>query len=189
MKRIITCLVFAAAFTASAASINWQVSGLANKILNNYDGSVAANTPVYLILADTASLASITGCADKDTFVSALEDITVASGTTKADGKKWDGAGNYTAYKSPLLTAGAQHALAMLYYSEDAATGIGYYKITTGKGNAYDETVPGATGSISLSYANLGTATWTKGYEAVPEPSTAALALAGLALLLKRRKA
>ena len=41
------------------------------------------------------------------------------------------------------------------------------------------------TGSQQVGFQNLSNATWTP----VPEPSTAVLALAGLALLLKRRRA
>ena len=188
MKNIITATLLFVAFSVSAASINWQVSGIATKTLSNYDGTTAANTPVYLILADATSLASITDVSDKDTFTSALSLITVASGVSKADGKKWDGAGNYTAYSSPLLTAGTQYDLGMLYFSEDAK-GNGFYRVVSGKGTAYDPTVEGATGSVSLNYGTLSSASWTKGYTAVPEPSTAVLALAGLALLLKRRRA
>jgi len=167
------------------ASITWIISGK-NTALKDYASNVAAGTTVYLILADSTSLASITDIEGKDAFEDALAAITVGSVTADSDGKKPEQ--TTVDMSSSLLTAGNSYTLASLYLGYDS-DGNGYYRYASNTGTAFDPSVEGSAGTISTSWANMGTATWTKGYTAVPEPSTAALALAGLALLLKRRKA
>ena len=189
MKK--TLLLLAVLFTASqimfGAAIEWQISGM-NKPLTNYDGATAANTTVYLILADSASLSTITGLEGPNAasdFNTALAKITLASVTSNADGKK--PATLNSVVSSDLLSAGTTYTFGMLYVSE--ATDGGYYRYVTSKRPAYDlDGDPTYKQTASLSWATMLGSTWTKGYTAVPEPASAMLALAGVAMLIRRRK-
>ena len=174
---------------AHGAAIDWTLSGM-NSALTDYAGSAAANTTVYLVLADQSKIATITDLADASAFTTALDAITVATVESNSTGKK--PATTTATYESPLLTAGTSYTFGMLYTSVDS-DGNGYYRLLTSASSisAYDSSDPSSSQAVSLSWSNMGKASWTKGYTAaaVPEPSTAVLALAGLALLLKRRKA
>ena len=189
MKKTLALLLgFLAATSVQAASIDWVIAGK-NQVLSEYGGTTAAKTPVYLILADSASLATITDVVGESAFSDALSDITIATLEAGTDGKKPAGlVQNTITVASDKLTASQQYDLAMIYVSVDT-DGSGYYKMVAARGMAYDPTVEGATGGVSTDWGTMRSATWTKGYSPVPEPSTAVLALAGLALLLKRRKA
>ena len=71
----------------------------------------------------------------------------------------------------------------------DAANSM-YYTSASNSGYAYESGVDDAT-SIKFTSAQAGTdgsATWTPTYTAVPEPASAMLALAGVAMLIRRRK-
>lgn len=191
MKKILATLALAAmAASVQAASIDWSLSGM-NKVLTEYDGTtVAKYTKVYLILADNTSLAKITYDTTtekptKDEFDTALSTILIANVEAGEDGKK--PATTKITVESDLLAAGTSYSLAAIYLSE--SEGSGYYRIVKTSGTAYDPSVAGSSGSVSTSWQTLSGSSWTKGYTAVPEPSTAVLALAGLALLLKRRRA
>ena len=189
MKKFFATLALVTiASSLQAASIDWTVSGL-NKVLTDYSGSTAAGTTVYLILADSASLASITSTESKtltkSEFEDALDAITIATVSADNEGKKPATVKNTVA--SDLLTAGSTYQMAAIYLSSTAE--FTYYRSSGAvSGTAYDPAIEGASGGVGTSWATMSAATWTKA-SAVPEPSTAALALAGLALLLKRRKA
>ena len=127
----------------------------------------------------------------KTEFDEALAAITIGSVNAGTDGKKPTENGTTVSeveVSSPLLTASQNYLLGSLYMGYDDA-GNGFYRIATNTGTAFDPKVEGSAGTVSLNWANMGSASWSKGYTAVPEPSTAVLALAGLALLLKRRRA
>ena len=188
MKK--TLLLLAVAFTASqlvfGASIEWYISGI-NKALSNYDGSVAASTSVYLVLADSASLSTITGLEGADaatSFTEALSKITLSSVTSGTDGKK--PASTRSVVSSDLISAGTQYTFGMLFVSE--ATDGAYYKYVTNPQTAYDISDPTSQKTTTLSWSDMNNASWTKGYTAVPEPASAMLALAGVAMLIRRRK-
>ena len=188
MKKFITLMVLAAAsISAYGASINWNISGV-NNALDNYTGGAAANTTVYLVLGDAASKALLTSSTQLDTdFFSALAGITINTVTSAVDGKKPAVTADIVS-TSALLTAGATYTFGMLYVSQDAL-GNGYYAWASASGTAYNydpEDLSGAS-PVSLSWATMNSSSWTQGY-AVPEPATAALALAGLAMLIRRRK-
>ena len=78
---------------------------------------------------------------------------------------------------------GAGDALTAFAVVFDANTlaGASNYLVTSTQSQSWTS----STGAKTLTFGSQANATWT----AVPEPSTAVLALAGLALLLKRRKA
>ena len=187
MKKILTILALVSTVGIShGAAIDWNISGI-NSALSNYDGTTAASTKIYLILADTSSLATITDVADPTSFESALSAITLTSTAAGSDGKK--PAVTSTTVESSLLTSGQSYTFGMMYMSTDTE-GNGYYKIVTQTKTAYDTSDPSTSQAVGLSWATMKSSSWTKGYTAaVPEPSTAMLALAGLALLIKRRRA
>ena len=187
-KTLALLLVFLAATSVQAASIDWSLSGK-NQVLSEYGGGTASKTPVYLILADSASLASITDVVGETAFKDALSLITVATLEAGSDGKKPAGLVNNTVtVASDKITAGQSYNMAMIYVSVDT-DGNGWYKMASGLGVAYDPSVEGSSGLVSTDWGTMRSSSWTKGYSPVPEPSTAVLALAGLALLLKRRRA
>ena len=195
MKKIlaIVSVAIVGATFSHGAAIDWQISGM-NSELKNYLGTTAANVPVYLVLADSTSIATITDTASQAEFEEALANITIGSTTTGSDGKKpadWASTSYTKTFESDLLTSGTSYTFGMLYASQDA-DGNGNYRLlaSTQSIMAYDVKDPTSAQTVSLSWSNMGKASWSSAYAApVPEPSTAALALAGLALLLKRRKA
>ena len=190
MKKLLTLAALVAAVTTQAASIQWTFSGITTsaKQIKDYTGT-AMNGTLYLILSKDAS--SLSGATSKSAFEEALDDITL--GTTTVTSGKVSGT---TVVNSTALTAvednGPKYTFQVVVY--DPANSY-YYLSATKTEYAYDASAetPSPT-SISFgfndvgeTYRNNGNIAWSPA--AVPEPSTAALALAGLALLLKRRKA
>ena len=189
MKKIITsfALVVAAA-TLQAASIDWSISGV-NSAIADYSGATAANTTIYLILADATSLSSITydsvsNPLTESDFYSALSAITVATRTAGADGKK--PTPSTGTVESPLLVAGNSYPMAMIYVSSSGADG--YFRAVTATGNAYDPSIEGSSGGVGTSWSNMRNSSWTQAYS-VPEPGIACMALLGVGMMLKRRRA
>ncbi len=187
-KMIILATLAAVSVSAYGASINWTISGI-NNALDEYVGGVAANTTVYLILADSTSLASITSTTQFDTdFFTALDAITINTTASGADGKK-PAVTTGIVSSSELLSAGTAYTFGMIYVSEDAQ-GNGYFALSTGTATAYNFDPEDASGAqdVALSWSTMNSSSWTQGYAPIPEPSTAALAIAGLAMLIRRRK-
>ena len=177
--------LFALAISAQAATINWAIGGSTSYVLTDVNGNPYANQTIYLISA--ADIASITDPDNltKDSFETALSAITIATAQSSSTGTK-------PTYKnevsSTMMTAGSSFSFGMLVFSQDNE--FGYYKVLTGNGTPFADDAPatGRNATITTAWNTLGGKSWTKAY-AVPEPSTAVLALAGLALLLKRRRA
>jgi PEP-CTERM putative exosortase interaction domain len=187
-KTFAIFIAFAIASTTFAASIDWEMTGL-NNALATHTGGIAADTTVYFLYGTEAAidllLASTT--ASKSEFESALASITLDTTASNSEGKKPTESFVENIFSSGI-TAGANNYFGMLYYSEDAK-GNGYYKLVTGSGVGYiynPESLADAQ-RVQLSWQTMRNDTWTQAY-AVPEPATAALALAGLALLIRRRK-
>ena len=193
-KTILTIAVLAISLVANGASINWTINGKGTAYGVNAsaidatsatDSTTAVlNSTVYLILA--SDLTGITGAATKQAFEDALADITIDSSASTSDGTKPDVTS--LPVTSSLITTSSQ-TYGMLVVAQDSF-GSAWYKVVTTEATGY---APGASADaqtiVTTSWTTMRNGSWTKGYTAVPEPSTAALALAGLALLLKRRKA
>lgn len=183
-KTVLFMAVLAMTASANAASINWSVSGAPAGLATYYEGGTYASAPLYFIVAnDLSGLTSTTQL--KADFLNNLSAITLTTATATELGKK--PTISQQPVSSALLTAGTPTLFGLMYFSEDAA-GNGYYKIATAGANPYSDGAPLAdhTGVIT-SFSTMTGSGWTQAY-AVPEPATAALALAGLAMLIRRRK-
>ena len=195
MKKLLTlALVASLAGITSAASIDWTISGInkAKTQINDAKGNALSGS-VYLILASDASqLAEAT----PDTFLTTLNNIKL--GEAPVSSGKVDGTTTRTASSNDFvsrLDGGSQYTLQVVVY--DAAN-KSYYLSGTKSQYAYnpadvtsgDDVAKGVT----FSKDDIGASSTyeASGYQqigGVPEPATGALALAGIALLFKRRKA
>jgi hypothetical protein len=182
MKKFVTLMMVAlVAISASAASIDWKFSGLTTAAKRIVDSTGANyNGNIYLILAEDAS--TLTATTTKDTFEETLSSITVGT-TTVADGK----ASNATATNTGWLSqaqGGSQYDFQIVVYD-----GAQYYLSAIKTEYAYtDPTTPTSVTftaqDIGKTYQNAQGVKFT----AVPEPASAMLALAGVAMLIRRRK-
>ena len=194
MKKLILaiCAIGLMAGEASALSFKWTATGV------SFDGSrLNSNDKVtgYLIYLGTgASLSesyTVTAASDANSIASSIgTKLEPTANKTSAVGKL---TGTFT---FDYGTYDNGDAFAVLLEYTGAADGKTYYNlasdVVTLSGIA-DERSTISDAAFSFSYSTAGEKSsiasgggWTA---AVPEPSTAALALAGLALLLKRRKA
>lgn len=190
MKKLATLAVLAMlAGSASAASITW---GFGGQVYVSKDGSSAVLGTSF---TDTVpwSLALVYVGQGKNTFdigslteASVVDSVTYGISTSGKTAGKWN-----PANKTKDTTAYADGASFAVVLFDTAAKTFDYiYAGTTSVGNAVKSTTTisdmSARGSGTVWGAGSASGT---GVVVVPEPSTAVLALAGLALLLKRRKA
>ena len=157
----------------------------ATKLFNGSVGSVT----LYVVYATEGNL-DLTDLYGKTpdggvTFTSALSGIELFTTTSQTDGKRptvYTATENFTE-----LTVGNIYDFAMLYYFEDTL-GNGFMRhseITTVKATSTTET----DGVASFGWAAMNAASnLHQVYAPVPEPATAAMALAGLALLFRRKR-
>ena len=194
MKKLLTFALLATVGVANAASINWNYN-FGTRTIKDSDGNKLTGT-AYLILADDlADIQAAADPSDPSAFLDALNDAKLDS-IGISGGKSTSTTG--TASDSDLV-AGTEYDFQVLIY--DTAKNQ-YYVSTSKRYAAYD----GASDDPALakpveakfSGAELGATTgsnpntneWSSATPSgVPEPATGALALAGIALLFKRRKA
>ena len=191
MKKLLTFVILAAvASTASAASVDWKYNSGRNGFIADSKGN-ATSGPVYLIFANDAS--ALATAAENDTFASTLENLKLDSVALTSAGK-WNGTVDKTA-TSDKLTVGTSYDFAIVVYDSAANQ---YYVSATATQQAYDETAENPVKKgISLGATQIGStysgANWASTKPSstpdIPEPATGALALAGVALLFKRRRA
>ena len=193
-KSILLIALVAMAVSANAACIDWNLGGSATRVVNGVkaeskdatsaiSGTTALSSTVYLLIA--SDLSGLSGNTSKDAFLSNLALISVSDTYSTSDGKK--PAVSAVTVTSDLIQQASQ-TYGVLVFDTDSF-GNGWYKIATATGTGY---APGASAdartTVNTSWNNVYTSSWTKAWT-VPEPSTSVLALAGLALLLKRRRA
>ena len=207
MKKLLTlALAMALVVVSNAANINWSVSGNTSTYvyLPNDDGTASGSSlysgTVYLILA--SDLSSLSGHTTQSDFEDALADLTLATATSSS-GVKPDV--NKVLVSDDQLVAATSTTFAMLVYGTDK-DGNGYYKAATATATPWaDGTAANAQKTVTTAWAKLAadtqapyTSAWTLQQDpvnpddptpGVPEPATGALALAGVALLFKRRRA
>ena len=200
-KTLATLAVLFAAYSASAATLTWSITNIL--VPETTTGEKGAGYTAYLFItqqSDDFGSTVTTVDAVKNLIESGAEFYTETTGTgteqvTKNYLKKGDDkiqiAGTGTSNNSGIINGNtgyygafdAGNSLTAFAVILDGATlpGASNYIVTSTKSASWTS----ATGSKSLGFGSQANATWTP----VPEPSTAVLALAGLALLLKRRRA
>ena len=163
------------AVSASAASIDWVVTlGRSGKFLDS-TGTAMSGT-IYLVLADTTFNATTA-----EEFESQLTAATLGTDTVTS-GKSSSSAVTATSDK---LTAGTSYDFAIVVY--DAANSQ-YYMSASNSQYAYTEGVDDPLQITFTAAQATGNASWAPTYTIIPEPASAMLALAGVAMLIRRRK-
>ena len=192
MKRIAFFLFLVAlSATTQVATVKWSIGGSTTFVMNDKDGNPYASQLVYLIAAD--DLSKLNSATTKSDFESELAKLTIATATSAADGTKPTNVANLEVTHEKLMTAGTQMtfgALILDIAKDTDGKDYFFYKMLTAQATPYADDAPAAsrTANVRTAWNTISQQSWIKA-TAVPEPSTAALALAGLALLLKRRKA
>ena len=187
--RFLALALLCCALTASAGSINWGFTGINKPATLITDAKDTAYTgDIYLILASNA--ASLEGLTTQSAFENALADITLGTATV-TDGKITSSqTATHDSLKAKVDGGPNSYTFQVVVY--DAAN-LSYYLSGTADERAYSlagvAANTDADTSITFTKTMIGKSSSPSWTPAVPEPSTAALALAGLALLLKRRKA
>ena len=184
MKRILaTIALVAMCSAASAATISWSIAA---KAFGTSDGSSerAASYYVSVFLYDNydsvvSALGTLGSAAESS--ISTISSYEQSNGTTAKTGMA---SGNFTTTEA----SGTTIQLFMVAFDATSIGSASNYLISDAvASDAYAGTdVP--TNQGKFTNASFSSSSWTP-IAAVPEPSTAALALAGLALLIKRRKA
>ena len=193
MKRIITLFSLTVATMASAASIDWSVAA---KSFGTSDGS-SERAENYLVLiyeasswsdasALIASLRNLDESAAATTF-SQLTSLSVDSGKTAKTGKA---SGTYSS-DVPSKTNVSLYALAV---DAENLADASHFMYTSDPVTSQAYVTPDVPASQGAFTAQSFGGTWaeitkTGGDPTIPEPATGALALAGVALLFKRRRA
>ena len=194
MKKTLLLLAVATmlAPSAHALSFNWSASGIL------YDGTrfnktTGANVTAYLVYLGTDESYSTSYDVNKESTASSI----ISSVGTQADYKTGTtAAGKITQdfeFDSGAYGNGDTFGILLSY----TASGTTYFNLSSStytlSGLTDDPTQTIADATFTFSYSGpteSKTISSGSGWVlAVPEPSTAALALAGLALLIRRRKA
>ena len=191
MKKILAIAIAATCVTSFGASFSWSTT--TKTVFGGETVGGVSALLVYIGATDTltGSDIAITKDSTASSIASSIGTATDSTATSVASGKtmgKLSGTYEFTSG----VNDGDYFAVLMSYSSGDKT----YFNISS--------TFQGSFDSASNTWSPATTtATWTTASDAatsisagggwtavaVPEPSTAALALAGLALLLKRRKA
>ena len=189
MKRILSLLLSVSVIsTASAVSFDWTAASIKFN-----DAAVKASTAVtgYLVYIGTA-----TSVESVDISSDTISTITSNLGTQVSEKNKPNAYSKLTGtYAFDFGSKVNGDSFAMLLTYADSESGKTYYNLSSTVytlSGLTDETSTPDDAVFTFSYASAGSsskATAGGGWTAVPEPSTAALALAGLALLIRRRKA
>ena len=178
MKKFLAmAAVLAAAGATSAASLNWNISA----IYQPGTTTLASGYKAYLFITEQSGDFGAT-VTTADSVVEAMKsgadltDYIAATGTTSDKGMVSGATGYYGAF-------GAGDSLTAFAVIVDAADykSASNYIVTTEKSQSWTS----STGAKALAFGSQANATWVS----VPEPATAALALLGLGLMIKRRKA
>ena len=203
MKTKLTTLALAGLFTmtASAVTLNWGAT-TANQKLTGLTSGAALTTGAN---SQTASVTMYYfNYTDYDTIIglgkvdaSALTDYVVASAAGQTSTSASAAGRVKASTKSTTYTSAGESFFARAYASFDNQTyfidlfgGSGTGGVWTMASSGDDRTTETfAWGNATYGGATADAVGTKNAWIAVPEPSSATLALAGLALLIKRRKA
>ena len=183
MKRISTFLILLGlAVSAQAATVAWNI--LTPDQVKFDTKSVGKNATAYVVFLGTQTISDYS--FKEITEMKTVFDTPTALGKVNNVPVEVDsvsGLGNYGLYMTYVSDEKTYYNISSSVYTLTAAD----VEAFTTEGTA----IPASSFSFSNT-KNADTATPTTGggwYASVPEPSTAMLALAGLALLIKRRRA
>ena len=176
MKKFVTMMVLAlVAVSASAASIDWYINlGRGGKLVDSTGANM--NGTIYLVLADTTFNAT-----SAEEFEAQLAAATLGTDTVTA-GKPSASAVTAT---SDQLASKTTYDFAVVIYDVANAS---YYMTASNSAPAYTAGTDDAQQVSFTSSQWAAPSQWTPTYTAVPEPASAMLALAGVAMLIRRRK-
>ena len=192
MKKLLMIAAIAAfAGVAQAATLSWNANQL------KIDGALANNVTAFMFITAQSDDfgAGTTSVADVIAAIEGGATLVTDSESIKATGLKYKNStidiaavgtvksgalSGATGYYGSFV-AGDSLSAFVVFFDNASYASAKNYAVTS----VQDASWSGSTGAQTLRFGSQANATWTP----VPEPSTAALALAGLALLLKRRKA
>lgn len=187
MKNTLIALFASLAAYTQASTINWGADSAVYFGTEKVKGGVTA----YLVnLGSSDSWDAIDIAAINDDYEAVVDVKTSAATTSKVVGKTVVTPGEVVG--GSTLVDGSTYFGQILFYKSGDETfynvGPSYlFDTTTTNPDIYDGTLETFNWRTTTVGSNSDKA--AQGWTAVPEPSTAALALAGLALLLKRRRA
>ena len=164
------------AVSASAASIDWAMNlGRSGKIVDSTGATYTGN--VYLVLADTTFNATTAEEFDAQLKAATLGTMTITAGKAPT---------TTSTATSDKITAGTSYDFAVVVY--DAAKSV-YYMSQSNSQYAYTLGVDDPLQVPSFTQSQMAApSTWSPSYVTIPEPASAMLALAGVAMLIRRRK-
>ena len=201
-KTILALAVIVSAISASAVSISWNGNGTNSKFFGLTEGttmsvgsgSETAGMKVYYILYSNYETVKALGKVE----ASEIETYAVATASGQTSGSAGAAGRVAGSTATTAFTTAGVDFFARVYtafegktYFMDVFGGAGTDGVWTTTQSGDESAQEKFAWVNSTSYGgSTSTSVGTKNaWVAVPEPSTAALALAGLALLLKRRKA
>jgi hypothetical protein len=179
MKKILAIAALVATTTVvQAASLNWS----ATTIYQPGTTTALSGGLAYLFISAQSGDfgAKIASVDDIRSYISEGKDLTEYIAATGATNDK-GGLAGATGYNGTNFGAGDSLTAFVVVFDAETLADAKNYIVTAEKTASWTS----STGAKTIMFGSQKNATWT----AVPEPSTAVLALAGLALLLKRRKA